>query len=105
VVKEGEYLSIDGSTGEVIAGKLRPNLLKLSRYLSKTMDPKGFFCTYQTYESLMKWADKFRRLKYELMLISLIRQQMQLHSVLKVSDSAVQNICSLAATELCQSEK
>jgi pyruvate,orthophosphate dikinase len=47
VVKEGDYISLDGSTGEVILGKLA------------TIDPQlsGEFGT------LMEWADAFRRLQ------------------------------------------
>ncbi len=63
VVKEGEYISIDGTTGEVIAGKLETKPSEVIQVLiSKTMDAKES-PIYQTYESLMKWADSFRRLK------------------------------------------
>ena len=62
VVKEGEYLSIDGTTGEVIAGKLETKPSEVIQVLiSKTMDAKES-PVYQTYDSLMKWADSFRRL-------------------------------------------
>ncbi len=62
VVKEGEYISIDGTTGEVIAGKLETKPSEVIQVLiSKTMDAKES-PIYQTYESLMKWADSFRRL-------------------------------------------
>ncbi len=62
VVKEGEYLSIDGTTGEVIAGKLETKPSEVIQVLiSKTMDAKES-PVFQTYDSLMKWADSFRRL-------------------------------------------
>ncbi len=63
VVKEGEYISIDGSTGEVIAGKIETKPSEVIQVLiSKTLKANES-PVYQTYESLMKWADTFRRLK------------------------------------------
>jgi len=62
VVKEGDYISIDGSTGEVIKGKLETKPSEVIQVLiSKTMEPKES-SVYQTYSSLMKWADEIRRL-------------------------------------------
>jgi pyruvate,orthophosphate dikinase len=62
VIKEGDWISIDGSTGEVIAGKIdtRPSevlQVLLDRSL-KAEDSK----TYHTYERIMTWADKIRKL-------------------------------------------
>jgi pyruvate,orthophosphate dikinase len=63
VVKEGDYISIDGSTGEVIKGKLETKPSEVIQVLiSQTMQPKES-SVYQTYSSLMKWADEIRRLK------------------------------------------
>jgi pyruvate, orthophosphate dikinase len=62
VVKEGEYISIDGTTGEVIQGKIQTKPSEIIQVLiNKTLDGKQS-PIYQTYESLMNWADKFRRL-------------------------------------------
>jgi pyruvate,orthophosphate dikinase len=62
VLNEGDYISIDGTTGEVIAGKIETKPSEVIQVLiNKTMDPKES-PTYQTYESLMKWADKLRKL-------------------------------------------
>ncbi len=62
VLNEGDYLSIDGTTGEVIADKIETKPSEVIQVLiNKTMDPKESQ-TYQTYESLMKWADKLRKL-------------------------------------------
>lgn len=62
LVKEGDYISIDGTTGEVIEGKLQTKPSEVIQVLiSKTMNGKDS-ATYQTYESLMNWADKYRRL-------------------------------------------
>ncbi len=62
VIKEGDYISIDGSTGEVIAGKLetRPSEV-LQVLIEKSLDPKKSEI-FKTYNSLMKWADQYRRL-------------------------------------------
>lgn len=62
VLKEGDYISIDGSTGEVLAGKLETKPSEVVQVLiTKTMKPKES-AVYQTYESLMKWADEYRRM-------------------------------------------
>ncbi len=63
VVKEGDYISIDGTTGEVIEGKLETKPSEVIQVLiGKTLDPSES-SVFQTYDSLMKWADKLRRLK------------------------------------------
>src|SRR5262245_18970454 len=63
VVKEGDYISIDGSTGEVIAGEVqtRPSEV-LQVLIDRTLDPKAA-PVYREYDKVMKWADKYRRLK------------------------------------------
>jgi pyruvate,orthophosphate dikinase len=61
-LKEGDFISIDGTTGEVIAGKIQTKPSEvLQVLLNKTLDPKDS-SVYQTYASLMKWADNLRRL-------------------------------------------
>ncbi|MFO7524149.1 MAG: pyruvate, phosphate dikinase [Ignavibacteriaceae bacterium] len=60
VVKEGDYISIDGSTGEVIAGKLETKPSEVIQVLiTKTLDAKDS-PIFNTYNSLMNWADKIR---------------------------------------------
>lgn len=63
LIKEGDYLSIDGSTGEVIVGKLQAKPSEILQVLiDKTLPPeksKPFFY----YSTFMKWVDSFRRLK------------------------------------------
>ena len=62
VLKQGDYISIDGSTGEVIAGKIETRPSEVVEVLiNKTLDPKKSE-VYKMYASLMKWADEFRRL-------------------------------------------
>ena len=62
VVKEGDWISLDGTTGEVIRGKVntRPSEV-LQVLIDKTLDPKQA-PVYQTFAKVMKWADKNRRL-------------------------------------------
>ncbi|MCB0724267.1 MAG: pyruvate, phosphate dikinase [Ignavibacteriae bacterium] len=62
VIREGDYISIDGSTGEVIAGKLdtKPSEV-LAVLIDKTMKP-GQSKLYQMYAKFMGWVDKNRKL-------------------------------------------
>ncbi|OGU76066.1 MAG: pyruvate, phosphate dikinase [Ignavibacteria bacterium RBG_16_34_14] len=63
VVNEGDYISIDGSTGEVILGKLETKPSEVIQVLiTKTLEPDKSEI-FETYNSLMKWADKIRTLK------------------------------------------
>ena len=63
IVKEGDYISIDGSTGEVLLGQVQTKPSEvLQVLLDKTLDPKDA-PVYQQYAKLMRWADKYRRLK------------------------------------------
>ncbi|MDZ7266720.1 MAG: pyruvate, phosphate dikinase [candidate division KSB1 bacterium] len=61
-LREGDWLSIDGTTGEVIAGaiKTRPSEI-LQVLLEKTMPPEQSE-TYRIYADIMAWADKYRKL-------------------------------------------
>ncbi len=62
VVKEGDWISLDGSTGEVILGKIetKPSEV-LQVLLEKTLKPEESK-TYHTYQQIMSWADEYRRL-------------------------------------------
>ncbi|MHB8336249.1 MAG: pyruvate, phosphate dikinase [Ignavibacteriaceae bacterium] len=62
LLHEGDYISIDGTTGEVISGKIETKPSEVIQVLiNKTLDPKDS-PVYQTYASLMSWADKLRKL-------------------------------------------
>ncbi|MGE5402578.1 MAG: pyruvate, phosphate dikinase [Ignavibacteriales bacterium] len=62
LVKRGEYISIDGSTGEVILGKLETKPSEVVQVLiTKTMKAKDSK-VFQTYNDLLTWADKIKRL-------------------------------------------
>ena len=59
VVKEGDWISIDGATGEVIEGKVATKPSEVLQVLvDKTLDPKDA-PIYQQFEKVMKWADKY----------------------------------------------
>jgi pyruvate,orthophosphate dikinase len=62
VVNEGDWLSIDGFTGEVIVGRLetRPSEV-LQVLLEGSLRPEDSQ-TFKYYDDLMKWADAERRL-------------------------------------------
>ncbi len=62
VIREGDYLSIDGSTGEVIIGKLKTQPSDVLRALMEG-EEKVESETFKIYKKLMQWADKRRRLK------------------------------------------
>jgi pyruvate,orthophosphate dikinase len=60
---EGEWISIDGTAGEVIEGRLetRPSEV-LQVLIEKSRDPKDA-PVYQLFAKLLSWADQARRLK------------------------------------------
>ncbi len=62
-VKEGDWISLNGSTGEVYKGNIptKPSEV-IQVLLEKTLDPKEA-PTYQLYAKLMSWADGLRRMK------------------------------------------
>ncbi len=62
-IKEGDYLSIDGATGEVIMGRIptRPSEI-LQVLIERSMRPEESQI-YGYYAELMSWADEARRLE------------------------------------------
>ncbi|MBI3193614.1 MAG: pyruvate, phosphate dikinase [Ignavibacteriae bacterium] len=62
-IKEGDWISIDGTTGEVIEGKLATKPSEVVQVLvDKTLEPRKA-PVYQAYAKVMKWADQYRRMK------------------------------------------
>ena len=63
VIREGQYLSLDGSVGEVFAGQIptRPSDV-LRVIIDKSLAPQRSQI-YQDYVALLGWADDFRRLE------------------------------------------
>jgi pyruvate,orthophosphate dikinase len=63
VIKEGDWISLDGTTGEVLEGKVATRPSEVVQVLiDKTLDPKDA-PVYQEYAQVMQWADSYRRLK------------------------------------------
>src|SRR6185369_2796628 len=57
-LKQGDYISIDGTAGEVYAGEVKTAASEVVQVLvEKRLDPKKSR-TYQEFASLMNWADK-----------------------------------------------
>jgi pyruvate,orthophosphate dikinase len=62
-IKEGDYISIDGSTGEVFEGEIKTKDSEVLQVLiKKTLKPEQSEI-YQMYARVMEWADKYRKLK------------------------------------------
>ena len=61
-IRQGDWISIDGSTGEVMEGKIptRPSEV-MEVLINKTLDAKKA-PTFQLFSKIMSWADKYRRL-------------------------------------------
>ncbi len=61
-VSEGDWISIDGTTGEVLVGQLptRPSEV-LQVALEKTLAPENS-ASFRSFDRILKWADKRRRL-------------------------------------------
>ena len=62
VLREGDWISIDGFSGEVFAGKIDTSPSEVMEVLTGTKAPEESE-TYQRYAQLMAWADQYRRLK------------------------------------------
>src|ERR1051325_5192674 len=60
--KQGDWISIDGSTGEVIQGEIRTLPSEVLQVLSSGATDGKKSSTYQQYAKLMKWADEVRKL-------------------------------------------
>jgi len=62
VLREGDYLSIDGSTGEVIAGEVHTKNSEIIEVLvDRTLRPEDA-PTWGIYNQLMEWSDRYRKL-------------------------------------------
>ncbi len=63
VLKEGDWISIDGFTGEVMAGQVATKPSEVVQVLiDKTLKPEQSK-VYQQFAELMEWADAVRKLK------------------------------------------
>ena len=60
-IREGEWVSFDGLTGEVKVGQVATKPSEILQVISGEMKPKDSDL-YQRFEKLLSWADKHRRL-------------------------------------------
>jgi len=61
-LQQGDYISIDGTAGEVFAGEVTTAPSEIVQVLvDRTLDRKKSE-TYREYEKLMQWVDEFRKL-------------------------------------------
>ena len=62
-IKQGDWISVDGFTGEVFAGKVETRPSEIIEVLvNKTLKPEEA-ATYKRFGQLMEWADETRTLK------------------------------------------
>ncbi len=61
VLKEGDAISIDGTTGEIFAGAVATSPSEVDQVLNGKLKPEKSY-TYQMFNQIMLWADKHRRL-------------------------------------------
>lgn len=62
IIREGDELSIDGTTGEVFLGHVDTEPSEVNQVLRGTMKPAQSQ-TFQLYQKLMRWCDEYRQLK------------------------------------------
>jgi pyruvate,orthophosphate dikinase len=63
VVKEGDEISVDGTTGEVLLGGLETQPSEIKRVLIDETLPPEESKVYQQFAEFMSWADEARRLE------------------------------------------
>jgi pyruvate,orthophosphate dikinase len=62
ILKEGDWISVDGSTGEVMRGEVKTiDSEVLQVILTRSLEPKASR-VYQQYAKLIKWADNTRKI-------------------------------------------
>ena len=59
VLKEGDSISIDGTTGEIFAGSVATAPSEVSQVLAGKMKAEKSY-TFQMFNQIMKWSDKYR---------------------------------------------
>ncbi len=63
VLGEGDWISVDGSTGEVIEGQVKTTPSEVIQVLIEKSRKPEDAPVYQEYAKLLSWADKVRRLR------------------------------------------
>jgi pyruvate,orthophosphate dikinase len=62
-LKEGDWISIDGTTGQVIEGQINTRPSEVLQVLIEKTLPAAKAPVYRTFAKVMAWADKYRTLK------------------------------------------
>jgi len=62
VIKQGDYISIDGTTGEVIQGRMSAYPSEIAQVLIDKTMRKEDSLIFQHFSKLLEWADSVRRL-------------------------------------------
>jgi len=62
VFNEGEWISIDGGTGEVLVGSIKTNPSEIIQVINGRIEPERSMI-YGYFSRLLSWADGFRKLK------------------------------------------
>ncbi len=62
-LKEGDWISIDGTTGQVIEGQINTRPSEVLQVLIEKTLPPSKAPVYRTFAKVMAWADKYRTLK------------------------------------------
>ena len=63
VVKEGDWVSIDGTTGQVIEGKINTKPSEVLQVLIDRTLKAANAPVFEQFAKIMQWADKYRRLR------------------------------------------
>jgi pyruvate,orthophosphate dikinase len=62
VVKEGDWISLDGFTGQILEGRIKTVESEVLEAVAKGREPRDHTDIYYHYRKLMQWADEFKRL-------------------------------------------
>ncbi len=62
VIREGDYISIDGSTGVIYQGMIESADSEVKRVLGGGLKPENSY-TFEQFNTVMHWADEVRNLK------------------------------------------
>lgn len=61
-LQEGDYISINGTTGSIYQGLIESADSEVKRVLEGSLKPEKSY-TYELFNTVMSWADKYRRLR------------------------------------------
>lgn len=62
ILREGDHISIDGTTGEVFSSYVETAPSEVSQVLNGQLAP-GKSYTFQLFDQVMRWADRYRKLR------------------------------------------